>query len=254
MMGAPENNSEEQKVHTRLLHLALGVEESRAYWANVNPSAPPASRTARAFEHRWFGTKSERRVRILLRNLRQRYDRFPEALAVLHRWPAMDPHTRRAICHWHLQLADPLYRSFTSEFIERRLGMADPTFDRNVAARWVNAAFPHRWAASTINQFASKLLSAASKAGLITPTRDPRTPLRPKITDQALGYLLYLLRTTEFSGTLAENPYLASTGLDRAGLQHRLQNGPGIDYRRMTDLDDFEWQFPSLAAWAEATL
>jgi len=35
----------------------------------------------------------------------------------------MEPEARRVICHWHLQLTDPLYRSFTGGYLaERRAG------------------------------------------------------------------------------------------------------------------------------------
>jgi hypothetical protein len=51
--------------------------------------------------------------------LRARFDAFPNALHVLQRWPHMSPDTRRVVCHWHLQLSDPLYRDFTGTFLVR---------------------------------------------------------------------------------------------------------------------------------------
>ena len=112
---------EARDIHTRLLRLALGVEESRAYWSNVDPMVPAPARPVRAFEERWFGAKSMERVRVLLANFVSRYDTHPAALATLRRWSglpqghpaAMDPATRRLLCHWHLQLADPIYRPTT---------------------------------------------------------------------------------------------------------------------------------------------
>jgi hypothetical protein len=120
MMEPPERPAERTTLHARLLHLALGVEESRAYWANVDPAVPPGRRAIQAFEQRWFGAKSLERVRTLLAAFVARYDAFPEALEVLRRWKGMDPATRRAICHFHLQLTDPIYRRFTSEFLVSR--------------------------------------------------------------------------------------------------------------------------------------
>jgi hypothetical protein len=194
------------------------------------------------------------RVRVLLSNFILRYDAYPEALAVLRGWKLMEPATRRAVCHWHLQLADPLYRRFTGHFLVERRQAASPLLDRGVVARWVASTYPDRWASSTIIQFASKLLSAGSEAGLMTPRKDPRELLLPKITDAALGYILHLLRGVRFSGTLIRNPYLASVGLAGAYLEQRLRSAPGIEYRRMIDLDDFTWKHASLSAWAEATL
>ena len=105
---------------------------------------------------------------------------------------------------------------------------------------------------STLVQFASKLLSAASEAGLISPKRDPRDFLTPKVPDVALSYLLHLLRGIEFAGTLTENPYFASVGLAGALLDQRLRALPGVSFRRMGTLMEFDWSWPSLSAWAEA--
>jgi len=246
--------AEVTEVHTRILRLALGIEESRAYWANLDPAVPPGPRAIQAFENRWFGTKSLHRVRTLLGYFGARYDAYPEALEVLRGWKHMDPATRQVICHWHLQLSDPIYRRLTGEFLVKRRNSAEPQFGRDVVIRWMAATYPSRWAHSTLIQFASKLMSASSEAGLITPRKDPRKPLFLKVPDHALEYLLYLLRGVQFSGTYADNPYLASVGLDGGFLDQRLGKLPSIDYRRLVDVSDFGWKYPSLKAWAEATL
>ena len=248
-----KDTAEVTELHTRLQRLALGVEESRAYWTNVDPEVPFARRALVAFERRWFGAKSLERVRTILADLTVRYDAVPPALAVLRRWRGMDPATRRSICHWHLQLADPLYRRFAGHFLVERREGPRPTLDRPVVLRWVKDQNPHRWGAATCVQFASKLLSAAKEAGLVTP-RDPRTILVPKVTDLALGYWLHFLRHVEIEGTLLENPYFASVGLSGTFLHERLRGLRGVRWHRMGDLDDVEWSSPTLTAWAEATL
>lgn len=250
----PNGAGEVTTVHTRLLRLALGIEDSRSYWEHVDPGGPSAQRAEFAFEQRWFGGKSLERVRFLLATFVDRYDAFPDALAVLCRWPAMDAPTRQVICHWHLQLADPLYRAFTGRFLVERRAFPNPRIDRGVVLRWVKTEFPARWSEATAVQFASKLLSAASEAGLISPKSDPRALLIPKVPDRALAYFLYLLRGLRVDGTLTDNPYLAAVGLTDGFLDQRLRALPGIDYRRMANLTEIEWAYPSLAAWAEATL
>lgn len=246
--------SEVTEVHTRLLRFALGIEESRAYWASVDLSLPPAQRNLAAFEQRCLGAKSLERVRTLLAYFAVRYDAYPEALSVLRRWPQMDPATRQVICHWHLQLSDPMYRRFTGAFLPaRRVGIR-PSIDRDLVVKWVQEQERDRWSAATCIQFASKLLSAGSEAGLVSPHRDPRTLPLPKVTDLALAYVLHLLRGVVFEGSLLENPYLASVGLAGAVLDQRLRTLPGLTYHRMGHLNDLEWAAPSLAAWAEATL
>jgi hypothetical protein len=247
-----ERPSEVTEVHTRLIRMALGIEESRAYWEHVDLAVPVSNRALLAFEQRWFGSKSLDRVRFILANFAERYDAFPEALSVLRRWRAMDASTRQLVCHWHLQLSDPLYRRFTGHFLVARRSLRDPKVDRDVALRWVKNELPGRWAEATSVQVASKLLSATSEAGLISPRRDPRTLLLPKVPDVALAYLLYLLRSLRFAGTLTENPYLASVGLSEGFLDQRLRALSGITFHRLGQATEFEWEAPTLAAWAEA--
>lgn len=249
-----ERCSEATEVHTRILRLALGIEESRSYWEHVDPAVPVAARGLIAFEQRWFGSKSLERVRFLLSNFVDRYDAYPEALGVLRQWRSMDAPTRQVICHWHLQLSDPLYRHFTGAFLVARRASRDPKVDRDIVLRWVKGEFPKKWSEATCVQFASKLLSAASEAGIVSPKRDPRSLPFPKVSDLALAYLLHLLRGLRFAGTLTENLYLASVGLVEGFLDQRLRSLPGITFRRMAQLTEFEWEAPTLAAWAEVTL
>ncbi len=248
----PAPSAETTDLHTGILRLALGIEESRAYWEHADPATLPAAATQRAviaLEQRWFGAKTPARIRFVLGNLAARYDQFPDALTVLHRWPAMDPATRQVICHWHLQLSDPIYRRFTGQFLVERRQQSGADLDRSVVLRWVQREFPDRWSAATCIQFASKLLSAASEAGLVSPRKDPRKLLLPRVPDLALSYLLYLLRSVHFEGTLLDNPYLLSCGIDAA--DRRLATVPGLSVGRMGDLLDVEWQCPDLATWAD---
>jgi hypothetical protein len=247
-------DAETTEVHTRILRLALGVEESRAYWANVDLAVPLSRRAQVALEARWFGAKSLARCRFLIATLAERYDGHPSALGVLSRWRGMDPAARRVICHWHLQLSDPLYRAFTARFLPELRGAPHLRLDRAAVLRWLRAEYGGRWSEATLVQFASKLLSAASEAGLISAKRDPRSLLVPRVPDVALAYLLQLLRGVRFDGTLVANPYLRSVELVDGPLEARLRALPGIAYRRMGDLVDLEWSSPSLQAWAEAAL
>ena len=250
---------EATEIHARLQKLALGTEESRRYWEQTDAALPavPAAhrdRALAAFEQRWFGSKSLERVRFLLLNMDERYAAFPEALAVLGRWRSMDASTRQVVCHWHLQLSDPLYRRFTGRFLVERRNAREAKVDLYIVLRWLKSEFPGRWSESTSVKFASNLLSAASEAGLVSPKRDPRKLLLPKVSDTALAYLLHLLRVTRFDGTWTENPYLASVGLVQGYLDQRLRALSAITFRRMGDLTELEWSYPTLMAWAEATL
>jgi hypothetical protein len=253
-VSGPPPPGEVTAVHSRLQKLALGIEETRQYLDHLDPAMPIAERPLAAFEQRWFGNKSFERVSFLVATLVERYDAFPEALSVLRRWRPMDSQTRQVICHWHLQLADPLYRRFSGRFLVDRRSSPGATLDRPIVLRWLRNEFPGKWSDSTCVQFASKLLSAASEAGLVSPKRDPRALLLPKVPDVALAYLLHLLRTVRFEGTLTENPYLASVGLLDGYLDQRLRALSSLSFRRMGDVTDVEWSHHTLTSWADATL
>ncbi len=245
--GAP---AEVTALHTRLLKSALDVDEARAYWSRV--SAPHAAHATRAFDEYWFGARSVPALAVVLSNLRRRYDVWPGALATLHRWPAMTPDARRVICHVHLQLADPLYRAFTGTYLPGRRAGPRPELTRALVVSWVTDQGPGRWTLSTRIQFASKLLSAAFSAGLVTTRRDPRPLALPRVDDLALEYVLYLLRGVSFQGTLTDNPYLGSLGLAGPVLEDRVRALPGLAFQRQGSLVDFGWRFDDLAAWGRA--
>ena len=240
---------EATQIHTRLLKCALEVEDSRAYWAHIGGGDDSAQR---AFDEYWFGARSLARIKILLTNMHARFDAFPTALETLHRWPQMSPDTRRTICHWHLQLADPLYRAFTGSYLVDRRSGARAEVTRDIVTGWVGHQGPGRWTMTTRIQFASKLLSAAYSAGLIASNRDPRPIVVPRVRDEALEYLVYLLREVQFEGTLIKNPYLASVGLEGRELEDRLRSLPGLAFKRQGDLLEFGWRHADLAAWADA--
>ncbi len=243
---------EVRAVHSRLLKIALAARESSAYWAHYDPSIAPARVAPTAFEQRWFGAKSEARVRDLLANFAVRYDAYPSALSVLRRWSAMAPSTRLCVVHWHLQLADPVYRAFTGQWLFDRRMMGAGAFDRSVVARWVRAQHASRWAESTCVQIASKLLSAASEARLCTAKKDPRAPLVHPVPDEAIAYLLYLLREVSFEGTLADNPYLRSVGITDKTLADRLRAHPDVSITQISDVFELRWAYDSLEQWAAA--
>lgn len=240
---------ETTQIHTRLLKCALEVEEARAYWSHTDGTAPVSSQ--QAFDEYWFGAKSLARVEVLLTNMRARFDAFPPSLPVLHRWPQMTPDVRRLICHWHLQAADPLYRAFTGDYMAKRRSGPRPELTRDLVVRWVEQQEPGRWTGRTNIQFASKLLSAAYAAGLVGTNRDPRPILIPRVADEALEYLLYLLRALRFRGSLLDNPYLSSVGLQEGVLADRLRTLPGVTVRRQGDLVEFDWRYADLRAWAD---
>ena len=73
-----------------------------------------------------------------------------------------------------------------------------------------------------------------------------------RVDDISLTYLMYLLRTTQFEGTLLQDPYIASLGLDTDELHARLRRIPSVGLLRQSGLKEFNWQHESLEAWANA--
>jgi hypothetical protein len=242
--------AEVSDIHTRLMKFALEVDDARAYWSHA-VEAPDAS-AQQAFDTWWFGDRSLARIEVLLSNLRARFAAYPAALRVLAAWPHMAPDTRTLICHWHLQLSDPLYRSFTGNYLVDRRDSRRPEVTRDLVVAWMGQHGPERWTMGTHIQFASKLLSSAFAAGLVASNRDPRALTVPRVPDEALAYLMYLLRETDFEGTLLDNPYARSVGLDVGALEERLRHVPGLRFSRQGDLVDFGWAFPDLLSWGAA--
>lgn len=245
--------SEATRMHTRLLKCTLEVDDSRSFWAHAL-SANGSTTARKAFDEYWFGGKSLGRVEVLMSNLRARYAEYPEALRVLAGWEDMDPDTRRLICHWHLQLSDPLYRAFTGVYLVDRRDAGRPSVTHDLVVSWVGERAGGRWNMATRIQFASKLLSSAFTAGLVGSTRDPRPLPFPRVTEPGLAYIMYLLREVTFEGTLLENPYLASVGLRGATLEDRLRNLSSLRFRRQGDLVEFGWRYGSLSEWASASV
>ncbi|MEX1364080.1 MAG: DUF1819 domain-containing protein [Nannocystaceae bacterium] len=248
------DGEEVTQVHSHLLRVTLEVEHARAYWAQARPELSLEAEAALAFAEYWFGAKSMARVQTLLRAFRLRFDAYPQALAVLRQWPRIDRDCRTAICHWHVQLTDPLYRRFTGDFLaQRRLRRGE--VGREAVLSWIEAVDqPQRWNTATRVGFASKLMSVAHAAGIITSTRDPRPLTVPKVPAAALAYLLYLLRSIRFAGSLLDNPYLRSVGLDGDLLEDLLRRSSGVGLHRVGDVFELQWRHPDLGAWAADTL
>lgn len=251
--SAPSATSEAVELHSRILRVTLEADNAREYWRRPAAHTGGADRVEAAFSEYWFGARSMGRIRDLLNNFDARFAAFASGLAALSAWPEIDRETRVVICHWHVQLSDGLYRAFTGELCPSRREGGRP-LTRDAVLRWVRSQDrSQRWGAATHAQFASKLLSCAHAAGLVTRTSDPRPCSTPRVTNAALGYLLHLLRGVDFAGSLHDNPYLHSVGIIGAVLDDRVRTLPGITLRRVADLVEFSFEHESPLAWIRAT-
>lgn len=250
-----EPASEVTAVHSQILRVTLEAEHARAWWGLARPDLPLEQEAALAFSAYWFGAKSMPRIRNLLAAFRLRFAAYPQALEVLRMWTDIDRDCRDAVCHWHVQLTDPLYRAFTGEFLPERRMRGRGDVGREAVLRWIaERDGERRWSATTRVGFASKLMSVAHAAGLLETTRDPRPIVTPTIPGRAVAYLMYLLRSVRFEGRLHDNPYLRSVGLEGGLLDDRLRTVPGVGLRRVGDLVELDWRYPGLLGWAHHTL
>lgn len=251
----PEPGHEVTLVHSQLLRVTLEAEHARAWWPVAQPDLPLEQEAALAYGQYWFGAKSMARVRSLLGAFRSRFATYPPALAALRLWTDIDRDSRNLVCHWHVQLTDPLYRAFTGELLVERRLRGHTHVGREVVLAWIGRMDPDkRWSAATRTGFASKLLSVAHAAGLVETTKDPRPLVVPKVPAAALAYLLHLLRGVRFAGRLHDNPYLRSVGLEGGVLDERLRSVAGIELRRLGDLVELDFGHPGLLGWAQHTL
>jgi len=246
-------NAEATKEHTLLLRMALSAEDNRAYWENFRPEISKKEIAKVAFEERWFGNKSMARIQLLLTNFRRRFDLYPQALKVLCKWQPNDVKIRKNICHWHLQLADPIYRDFTGAFLNERRMHPEPRADRDIVARWLAQRIENKWAASTINRVSNNLISSAAEAGILSPVPGVRKLQHPHVDDLSLSYMLYLLREMKFNGTILSNPYLMSVGLIEGNLAQRLRRLKDLKFSLMGGLQEFDWAYIDLMDWANHT-
>ena len=259
-MDSKAYGAEVDKFHTRLLRVSLALEESRDYWEQMSLQTPREGRAELAFENRWFGSKSMARVQRLLAEFSHRYDAYPAAIATLIDWQPSDLITRQNICHWHLQLSDPMYRAFSSTFLELRRSHQSPhqssygeaKIDRDIVARWVAENITAQWASATVLRMATALITCATAAGLCERAGTQRTLTYPKVTDAALTYWVYFLRGLKYQGTVLKNPYFVSVGLSDRFLEQRLRQLEGLTFSRMGDLYEFDWRYANLQDWAAA--
>jgi len=236
-------------VHTRILRNMLATDDCLSYWRNVDTRVPTADRARVAFEQRWFGTKSEARVRTIMTDMIERFDAYPDALALLQRLPRIPGTIRTFICHLHTQLADIVYRAFTGGLLAERRDEGRATIDRATVVRWVEVVHPGRWAGTTSTKFASNLLATAFDVGLVQGRRDPRRLPTPAVPPIALGYALQLLRRLQFEGTLTENPYVRSLGFDTMSLARVVPAIPGVRVVELGGVAEVSFDEPNLIAW-----
>lgn len=248
MIAVSDKPRENTEIHTGLLRLGLAVDDSREYWRRASDGSN-APLTEMAFEQRWFGPKSAARVAYLIGTFGLRFKAFPPALANLKAWDPVDLQDRRWVCHWHLQLADPLYRRFTQDYLTGRMQHPEPSVTKRSALEWLDKTAPGNRSVVTSERLVSGLVSSVSEAGFCSGTQSTRPLSVPHVSNAALAYLLYTLNGLDFEGSLFKNPYLESAQLLGEGLLFRVQKLPGFTYRKSANVSQLDWPAPTFIEW-----
>lgn len=176
---------EEHTPHTGLLRLGLAVPASRIYWQKAGRGLEIENR-----QESWYPKLSADRERYLLRQMQRR---FPKP------WPAeivsRPTLTAGLVCHWHLQLTDPLYRHYTGDYLLKCWSSGTPTVSLEGTVAWVEkCSLTADWKPNTVRRLASGLMSSAAAAGLCDSRGRRERELRlPVVTAADLQYLNDLL-------------------------------------------------------------
>lgn len=198
---------EEQTPHTGLLRLGLAVPASRIYWERAGSGLEIPNR-----QESWYPKLSAQRERYLLRQMQRR---FP------HPWPAeilsRPTLTANLVCHWHLQLTDPLYRHYTGDYLLKCWSSGTPAVSLEGTAAWVEKSpVAADWKPNTVRRLASGLMSSASAAGLCDRRGRSERELRlPVVSAADLHYLNDLLDRAQSLGD--RSYYRVSVGLTDEG-------------------------------------
>ena len=188
------------------------------------------------------------RVQTLIRQFDWQFGSLPQALPVLNSWSEVDADTRRLVCHWHLQFSDPLYRAFTGTFLPGRIAAGRPEVTKDLVVQWIESINPGQWQTRTRMRIANNLFHASKEAGLSESSRDPRTATSCYVTDLGVSYLANILREVQFDGTIMDNPYFRSVGLEDGALESRLKSLRCIEFRKQGSLVEFGWKHETFAA------
>ena len=195
--------------HTGLLRLGLATDYSVAFWSRATEDVPAAEMARTAEEQGWFGDMSSSRVTYVVRQLQKRFP-YP-ARKLLGFQPRAGSGQNALICHWHLQLNDPLYRHYTSHYLLGCWSGPTTSVTLDGTEQWVRQrASAREWKANTRRRMASGLMSAATEAGLMSKTgREERELKLPSVQSSDRDYLKQLIL---LAGVENADPYLASVG------------------------------------------
>lgn len=196
--------------HTGLLRLGLALPQSMLFWQKATQDLGVPELAEQAVQESWFPELSEKRARYMIGQLQKR---FPfELRQLLGFAPRLESIQNQVLCHWILQLTDPLYRNYTAEFLLACWSRPTTTVTVDESAEWVSRQrLCSAWQPVTVRRMASGLLSAATDAGLCLGSGRAERELRlPPVTESDVELLKDILRLAKAEQHLST--YLVSVG------------------------------------------
>lgn len=197
--------------HTGLLRLGLALPQSLIFWERARHDATPSELVQTALEEGWYPELSRARVDYLVKQLARR---FPfSARRMLEFQRRAENSGNQLVCHWHLQLTDPLYRHFTRDFLLSQWSTGNASVDLEECENWVREQEVARdWKPVTVRRMGSGLLNAATEAGLCSGSGRGEHLLKiPTVNTEDIEYLRLLLAEAGASEQL--HGYLLSVGV-----------------------------------------
>ena len=246
-----ERPREQTEMHTRLLKCALEVDDSRVYWTHADGSWSATAQ--QVFDEDRFGARSLARIDVLLSNMRARFDAFPPALPVLHRWPSMSPDARRVICHWHRPLT-AWYRSFTGAYLVGRRAGRRVEVTRDLVVGWIAEHGRDSWTMATRIQFAEQAALRCVLGGTDRCQPRPASGRRPACPGRCAASTCCISCGNSSSRHTADESLSCVGGARGRTFEQRVRALKGLEFRRQADLLDYAWRYPDLRTWADATV
>lgn len=216
--------------HFHLLKVNALIPETRTFVARCAETHEAIS-VDTAIRERWFGNRSDARVKNFLQVFNLRYRKYHKVFNLLLRY-----HQRLTLADWqvvvlvHLLVSDPFFRWFVTEFIAK-MPIKSPVSTQSVF-RSLNAIMPDHIRSNTRETYAMKLITAAKAVGLINGNEDNQTA-HVGLSLLSLYYLLYFLESINMDpGDFLQSP-LASA-FDRQILTERLESGHQLGFWHLT--------------------
>lgn len=216
--------------HFHLLKVNALIPETRTFISRCAETHAAIS-VDTAIRERWFGNRSDARVKNFLQVFNLRYRKYGKVFDLLLRY-----HQKFTLADWqvvvlvHLLVSDPFFRWFVSEFLAK-IPIKSPV-STQALFRSLNSTMPDHIRSNTRVTYAMKLITAAKAVGLIDATEVNQTA-HVSLSLLSLYYMLYFLESINMDpGDFLQSPL--AKPFDAQMLTERLESGHQLGYWHLT--------------------